>query len=415
MNLYSHQRKIIDEDRKKTGLFLGTGSGKTRTALLMARGTTLVIAPKTQIEDKNWEREAKNLATLLNGNLTLISKETFRRDWEKLPRYSTIIVDEAHTCLGVTPNTRQRNRKIIPRASQLFEALDAYVEKANPERIYLCTATIIRTPMTVWAAAKILGIRWGFEAFRNNFYVKLPMPGREVYVPKTDSHSKNWLANCVKGIGHTGQLSDYFDVPEQTFKNVYVDLNASQKARIKALALEFPEPIVRLGKRHQVENGVLAGDEFSVAELFPNEKLERLIDYAYEFPKMIVFAKYTAQIAEISNAMLNIKKKVFILTGKTKDRGALIEAAKKCDEYVFIAQAQISAGWELPDCPVMIFASRTYSFVDYEQAKGRILRANALKKNLYINLIVRDGIDEAVHKSLENKQDFNDRIYVESE
>jgi predicted helicase len=75
-------------------------------------------------------------------------------------------------------------------------------------------------------------------------------------------------------------------------------------------------------------------------------------------------------------------------------------------------QAQISAGWELPECPVMVFASRTYSWVDYEQAIGRIQRVNNIKKNLYINLVVKGGVDEAIDKSLLNKKDFSERVYL---
>ena len=47
--LYEHQLKIITDNRKKTGIFLGTGSGKTLIALSLARGKTLIIAPKTQV------------------------------------------------------------------------------------------------------------------------------------------------------------------------------------------------------------------------------------------------------------------------------------------------------------------------------------------------------------------------------
>jgi SNF2 family DNA or RNA helicase len=267
--------------------------------------------------------------------------------------------------------------------------------------------------MTVWAAAKILGFNWNWHKFRDTFFVKLNVPGREIYVPKSDAKTKDHLARIVRGIGHTGQLSDYFDVPDQTYKDVYVDLTEAQEKRLKEIRLEYPDPIVLLGKRHQIENGVLTGNTFTPSESFVNEKLDQILDYAIEFPKMIVFAKYTEQIRILQYEIKRTGKKVFVLSGDTKDRGALIAEANKTDEYVFIAQAQVSAGWELPNCPVMVFASRTYSYVDYAQAQGRILRANALKKNLYINLIVRGGVDEAVHKSLANKQDFSDRIYID--
>lgn len=408
--IYKHQLDIITEDKAKIGLFLGTGSGKTLIALSLARGSTLVICPKTQKEDRNWEREAQK--NKIHLDLTVISKEEFRKRAPMLKPFDTVIVDEAHTCLGATPNVRWVKKQPRPKTSQLFEALEAYVQRVNPKRLYLCTATIIRSPMTVWAASRILGEDWDFYKFRNTFYVRLPMPGREVFAPKSDIETKERLANAVKKLGYVGRLENYFDVPDQTYKTHYMELTVEQKARIKEMALEFPDPLVRCGKVHQIENGVLAGDEFSAPESFSNEKIDVLKDYAFEFPRMIVFAKYTAQINAIAEAMEKIGKKVFTLTGDTKDRGAVIKEANETPEYVFIAQAQISAGWELPECPVMVFASRTYSFVDYDQALGRIQRANNIKKNLYIHLVVKGGVDEAVDKCISMKQDFNEKLYV---
>lgn len=425
-DLFEHQKKIIADDLKKCGLFLGTGSGKTRTALLLARGLTLVIAPKTQRQDQNWEREftilqKENLHVHAHqGNYAIqktvlftISKEMFRRDWEKLPHYDTVIVDEAHTCLGVTPTTRQRKKVTIPKASQLYEALEGYVKKHEPKRLYLCTATIMRSPMTVWGAATILGREWDFFQFRHDFYTRLPIPHREIWVPKNDDKTKDKLAALVRKIGYVGRLEDFFDVPEQTFKTEYIGLNVAQETRIRRLRLQYPEPIVRIGKIHQVENGVLAGDEYNEPEVFDSRKIDKILEYAVEFPRMVVFAKYTQQIRQISYRCERQKIPHLTLTGDMGDRGALIKRANEMPACVFIAQAQISAGWELPEYPVMIFASQTYSYVDRVQAEGRILRANHLKKNLYISLVVKGGVDEAIHKAIINKKDFDERLFVD--
>lgn len=417
MNLYAHQQKIIDEDSKKTGLFLGTGSGKTITALVLARGHILVIAPKTQVEDRNWERAFEDITHI--GSLTVISKERFRRDYETIGKFDTVIIDEAHTCLGVTPTTRQRKRQIIPRASQLFEALDSYLHFARPERLYLCTATIMRSPMTVWAAYKLLkpdGVGAnieGFYEFRRKYYTQLPMPGRDVWTPKNDNQSKDDLADMVRLLGYVGRLEDFFDVPEQSFKVDHVELTEAQKKEIKKAKLEWPEPIVQVGKRHQIENGVLTGDEYTMPKVFPNAKIEKILEYALEFPRMVIFCRYRAQIDHIESALKGYK--VLTLTGDTKDRGAVLADANASPECVFIAQCQVSAGWELPEYPVMIFASCDYSFVNYDQAIGRIQRANNIKRNLYISLVVKGGVDEAVAKSLANKQDFAERLYLDSQ
>ncbi len=411
--LYKHQLDIITDDRPIAGLFLGTGSGKTLVALSLARGKTLVIAPKTQKEDQNWERENKK--NNLNVDLTVISKETFRRDAHELPRFDTVIVDEAHTCLGVTPSLRWRNKEAIPKTSQLFEELQLFLRRTEPKRLYLATATIMRSPMTVWGAGQLLGHDWNFYEFRSTFYAKLPMPGREVWTPKKTVIVKERLAKLVRSIGYVGRLEEFFDVPDQTYKTMYVDLTPEQKTRIKELSLEYPDPLVLLGKKHQVENGVLTGNEFLEQESYPNGKIDKILELSIEFPKMVVFAKYRAQIDQIATALEKEGKNVLVLTGDTKDRGNVIAQANEATfdkGCIFIAQAQISAGWELPKYPCMVFASRTYSYVDYVQSLGRIQRANNIKKNLYINLVVKGGIDEAVDKALSNKQDFDERIYL---
>lgn len=410
MELFNHQKEIIRDNKNQVGIFLGTGCSKTLTALMLAEGNILVVCPKTQAEDQNWQRENKKWS--INKNITVISKETFRRDWDKLPHFDTLIIDEAHTALGATPNVMWRNRKPVPKTSQIFEALMAYVRKHRPTRIYPCTATIAKSPMTVWACARLLGRDWNFYEFRDTFYFKLPMPGREVYSVKNDTASKERLAKAVRTLGYTGKLSDFFDVPDQTFKNVFVEMTPLQQKVKDSLQLQYPEPIVLLQKELQIENGIVIGNEFTTTEMYSNEKVDRILEYADEFPRMIIFSRYLGQIGLLEHELKKAGKKVFVMTGDTKDRGEIIKELKTKDEYIFIVSAQISAGWELPDCEVMIFASRTYSIVDLEQSWGRIHRANKLKKNLYINLITKGGVDEAVHDCLENKKDFSERLFL---
>lgn len=411
--IFKHQEDIIKEDKLYSGIFLGTGSGKTFIALSLAVGKTLVICPKTQKEDQNWERELKRMGKKLN--LTVISKETFRRDFASLPRYDTVICDEAHTMLGVTPNTRQRKKVIIPRTSQIYEAIRDYLVLNKPSRVYLLTATIMKSPMTVWGAAQLLGYNWDFFSFREAFYIRLPMPGRDVYAPNTSDSTKERLARLVKKIGYTGRLQDYFDVPEQSYKTIHIEPTKEQLKRIGEMKLEYPEPIVRVGKIHQVEQGMLSGDTFNESEAIDNNKIDVIIDLMEEFPKMIVFCKYRMQIAQLVTA-INKKnaRTVAVLQGDTPNRGEIFKSLLTYDEYVLICQSQISAGWELPDCPVMVFASMDYSFVNRTQAEGRILRANHLKKNLYIDLITRykGSVDEAVQKCIVSKQDFDERLYA---
>lgn len=410
MELYNHQKLIIQDDPKKCGLWLGTGSSKTRIALMLAKGKTLVICPKTQKDDQNWERE--NNKWKCGVDLTVVSKEIFRRDWQLLLRqhWETVIIDEAHTALGATPNIKYVKRQPLVKTSQLFDALDQFIGTLKPARLYLVTATITKSPMTVWAAAKLLGKKFDFYKWRQVFYIRLPITKREIYVPKNDNDTKERLASVVRSLGYVGRLQDYFDVPEQTHRLVHIELTEPQKKRLREIQLEYPDPIVLVGKKHQIENGVLSGDEFNRPETFENNKIHKILDLADEFPRMVVFARYTMQIDQIHAALQLAGKKVFVLDGRTKDRGNVLSEASSAKEGVFIAQCQVSAGWELKEWEVMVFASMDYSITNYEQGVGRILRSDKIKKNLYIYLNTT-GIDTAVYKSIMNKKDFSEKVY----
>lgn len=385
MSLYAHQQKIINEDPKKVGLFLGTGSGKTKIATLLAKGETLVVCPKTQKLDGTWQH-LKNV----------ISKEDFKK--QEPGQFDTVIIDEAHYFAGVTPNIRYRNKKPIPKTSQLFAKMATYLQEKPPKRLYLLTATPTRSPMAVWGFAYLLGKQINWNAFRSFFYFRLNIPGRDIFVPHATKEKKDKLGEIVRSLGYTGRLEDYFDVPPQIHKIIHCPLSKEQELELQEVKLHYPDPIVQIGKRHQIEQG--------------KSKLEAIDDLVEEYPKVVIFAKYLAQIQIIA---LHLKKKkipTFVLTGSVKDRGTLLKNAENSPRCVFIAQMSITTGYELPSFRCVIYSSLTYSFVDLVQSQGRVLRANALNKNLYVYLLSGE-VDKAVWRCLENKKDFSEKIYAE--
>jgi hypothetical protein len=409
MKLFKHQQDIVNEDPKKCGLFLGTGSGKSATALSLAQGRTLVICPKTTRDDKTWENNLKKLGKVLN--LTVVSKEEFRRDYQNYSKYDTIICDEAHFLCGVSPSTVWRQKKQYPKTSQLFDGLQEYLIKHPPERLYLLTATPIRSPMSVYALGRLLGRQWDFYEFRSVYYFPIRVGGHDVWTPKKDTETQERLGKCVRGLGYTGQLSDWLDVPEQTHVVKNIPLTKEQEHEIASLPLLYPDPIVLLGKKHQVEQGVLKGNEFEISKTFKSGKIEAIHDLYEEFGKVLVFAKYTEQIELIADHFTTEEVPVYILNGQTKDRGLVIEQAEKQSRCVVIAQSSISAGYELPSFRCTVYASEDYSFVNHSQSLGRTLRINNLQKNLYVYLVSGE-IDKAVRSALETKNDFNSKIYL---
>lgn len=410
---YKHQQEVIDKDPKATGLWFSTGTGKTFLALSLAEGNTLVICPKTVRDDKVWERQLEKMeGSHKISFLKVISKEDLRRDYKILPKFDTVITDEHHSLSGLTPNIKYVKKQPIPKASQLFEACQEYLKRTKPSRLYLCTATPVKNPMAVLASAWLLGRDWNFYEWRSAFYVRLPIPGRaEIWTPKKDSETKDRLAKAVKSLGFTGKMSDFTDVPEQTHIVKHIPLTSSQEKRLKELPLEFPDPIVLVGKKHQVEQGVLSGNEFQKLEEFETGKIEAILDLTEQYEKIIVFAKYTAQVKKIEKELQKAGIEVYTLTGETKDRGKLIKDAEESKKCVIICQSQISAGYELPSFRCTIYASESWSIIDHIQSVGRSLRMNKLAPNLYVYLVSGD-IDKAVRSAITNKKDFDTRVYL---
>jgi hypothetical protein len=417
--LYDHQKKIIKENKLKCGLFLGTGASKTRTALELAEGSTLVICPKQQRDDQTWFKENDKWGT--KKLLTVISKEDLRKNWQDLPRYETVIIDECHNNLGVLPAYVQRKGIQIPKTSQIFEATYKYITRHNPKRLYLLSATPVPKPMSMWGIGKLLGQDWDFYKFREVYYTEIRMGGmRRVWMPKKGDEIKERLARLVQKFGYTGGLNDFFDVPEQTHKIVEIDLSGEQKKAVADITFSEADPLVRRARLRTIENGVLYGKKIEELEgkidqmtnhttIFKSQKIDYILERALEFPKMLIFANYTAQILEIEKALKEEGYNVSTLTGATKDRTFIRKVNESAEPHIVIAQCSISSGYELPTFPCVIYASKSWRYVDYEQSLGRVLRSNALKKNLYIHLVVK-GADSDCHDSIMNGQDFQEKL-----
>lgn len=419
--LYSHQKKIIDDNKLKCGLFLGTGASKTRTTLEMAEGKTLVICPKQQREDKMWQNENEKWDTKVD--LKVISKEDIRKMWDTLPRFDTVIIDECHSNLGVLPAYVQKNKIKKPKTSQIFEATLNFIKKTDPKRFYLLSATPVQNPMNVWAIAILFGQKWNFDEFRRVYYKESRIGAlRRVWVPKKTEKMQQRLANLVQVFGYTGSLNDFFDVPPQTHKTIQIELTVEQKKAMKDIKSIEADPLVRRSKFRTIENGLLYGKEIQEVDektdkmikktiIYKSKKIDYILERAQEFPKLLIFANYTAQIEEIEKALKKGGYNVSVLNGTTKDRSFIKKVDESSEPHIIIAQCSISSGYELPSFPCVIYASKSQKYVDYEQSLGRVLRSNKLKKNLYIHLVV-EGCDKDCHDSIMSGKDFQDKLTI---
>ncbi len=416
------QKKIIIDNKYWTGVFLGTGVGKTLTCLILAEGRTLVICPKQPMLDRTWQDNSEKFH--LGKEVDVINYDMFWRKVEDYGQYDTVILDEGHRALGVLPETRQRKRISIPKTSKTFEAVYNYLQKYPPKRFYMATATPASKPMNVWACAKLFGKNWDFFKFRETFYFATMMGRRQIWLPRTDEVTKQRLALAVQKLGYTGTLADFMDVPEQTHIDVKIPLHDEQKKALKRLNEDEADPMVRRSRMRTIENGILYGKEIQKVsdiedkmvkstEYFKNGKIDYILERAAEFPKLFIFAAYTAQIYAISEALKKEGYDVTTVTGQTKDRPTVFKTADGKEKAVVVVQSAICESYRVPSAPCMIFASKSNRFLHFDQGKGRILDSQHLKKNLFIHLITEgDGADADCHKAIMAGKDFQEKLSV---
>jgi len=417
--LLKHQQDFVVKDIKKSLLVWGTGTGKSLASIAWAfykkeGEPILVICPKYLI--KKWEKEFfKSLDNnpmltelmkieFANDRIKIISKETFRRDWDKLKGFQTVIIDEAHYFSGVK--------------SQMSKNLLKYIKKHNTQNILGLTATpFLSSPMNIYTLGKILGksgYEWSYPYFQQKYFNFVPMGMRMIPVMKKGI--KDVIAKKVGEIASVVNMQDCVDIPEENNVVEYFEMTNKQKAAIKNL--QEPMHITRWTKTHQICGGYLKGDDYNPDQEVESDKLKRVLEIAAENQKSIIVSRYRGEIDMIAQEIVNsqdpelMKKKVFIINGDIEDKQAVLDEANKSTDCVLLVSAACSEGWEASTFDTMVFYSYDFSLKNYIQMKGRIQRINAIQKCNYISLVVEDSIDAEVYESVAiKKNDFHLSIY----
>jgi superfamily II DNA or RNA helicase len=90
------------------------------------------------------------------------------------------------------------------------------------------------------------------------------------------------------------------------------------------------------------------------------------------------------------------------------------EEIPNTDRWVYLVQYVAGAeGWNCIATDAVCFYSLTYSYKNFMQAQGRIDRLNtSFLKLFYYVLLSKSQIDQAVSKTLDGKQLFNERAWA---
>lgn len=397
-SLMPHQEKAVAESPDRWSLWFRMRVGKTPTAIRLAdsrASSALVICPKSLREQ--WRAE---IARWSDGKcrFTVISKEEMRTKFSSLPHHEAVIVDEAHMAFG---NHR----------SKTFKAMLSYLKRHRCRYVWLLSGTpYTSSPWCVYSYGILLGKDWSWKKWEDEFFAKVRMGPRMIPVPRKGKDAQ--LQSILRSIGTVVDLCDIADVPDD---EDVVETFVLPK-EVQSLRDQFVDPVavVEIGKKHQFEQGATKGNDFEEGRVWDIPKDARVAEIIASEPKVAVVCRYLAQVDKIVRICNKLKKTCYIISGQTgEEAGITANRANNTENCVVVIQADTCAGYSLASFGTMVFASMSYSFVNYDQMRSRIKSATRTEPCRYVHLLTEgDSIDRAVYDCVMRKQDFSAELYA---
>lgn len=140
------------------------------------------------------------------------------------------------------------------------------------------------------------------------------------------------------------------------------------------------------------------------------ERRDQIAELINNIPKLIIFYNFDYELELLRDICKNTCR-----TPYSEWNGHKHEPIKLNEEYwVYLVQYTAGAeGWNCIETNSVAFYSPSYSYKTTVQAAGRIDRLNTPYTDLYCyHLLSNSTIDKAIWKCLEDKKNFNEKIFM---
>lgn len=387
MQLYDYQHKYLENLPKNAIMSAATGVGKGQMSLEHYKRYSsglplLILMPAAKAKTGDWSRELE-MAGLGDTPHTIVSYDKFARNPKVyLPSGDfCLIADEVHFCKNATTK-RGKALIVTSRLCSQFIGLSA-------------------TPMgNGYSDATTYAVIFGLSRNKTDFVNRFVIIDRSLTYPR------------IVGYREQTVLKAWWDTISRPLERVMeskslgVDIVLS-KSRLASYKLLLKERITPEGEMLDSAPKLFAHLRQSVADDRKTE-LESILDSTTE--NVVVFYNYNVEREAIYRVLETRDIDIYEQSGhfsKLPDR----KDWDTLKQNVTVAQYQsASAAIELQYASIMVFYSPTYSYTDYQQAKGRIRRVGQTKTPLYYCFRVRGTIDDQVWKALGQKRDFDQNV-----
>lgn len=252
--------------------------------------------------------------------------------------------------------------------------------------------------------------------------------GKEEYQKfKNMDELKSLIADDV----FTAKKEECLDLPPKVYEHVYVEMSKEQKrvynnvreqlrAEFMGLELTVVNKLVATTRLQQICGGFFPYnvDTENGTEVAPienkNIKIERLVEdleeVNFENTKVIIWAAFVPELLAIYERLRKDYKCALYYGGVPNYKRDEIKKDFKDGKYdIFIANTATGGfGLNLQNATLQYFFSNTFSVENRLQAEDRSHRIGVKSTCVYKDIVVKNSIDERVHKAIKTGRDLND-------
>lgn len=431
IKLDPRQREALDWlwPLEGAGLFGEQGVGKTWIALALIERmlvgdaqpfSGLVVAPLTNLKS-TWLALLQRLIPLLTvvhtldefkkaspPRLLLVHYEGLRPIIKRVKRltWSLVVFDESHR-LNKRSSIQSRCARFLRR---------------QPKRLALSGTPLEQSPQDVWAQMRFIDPDVFGESWTDFDEEYLKPDGFMGYKRKFRREKMEQFLTAVRPCCLRIDLSEIADVKSKLHvelfdlfgeqERVYRELDRDMVTRFNGERAKTPLRITTLVRLQQITGGHLTLDngETVVVGQAKMRRLRRLVEGPLQTP-FVVFCRYKPEILAVHAQLLQYYPRGEILWGATgagKDKAqvrAALNLRFQSGELDFlVCQARTGGvGVDLYRAKHAVLYSMGFSYIDYTQARARLIRRGQLEEVELFFLAARDTIDEDILLAIEKK------------
>lgn len=451
--LHPYQREAVEFalTKQTTALLLEQGTGKTYISGGIVERLVneyrdefqaLIVVPLTNIES-TW-------TAFFRKNLPHVSVARSVDELVHLPRPRVLLVH-----YEMMPKLIEQYKKfmratlrwhlIVYDESQRLKARQslasrtaAKLHNAAAFKVILSGTPMDEEPQDLWAQFRFLnsdalGSRW--KDFEDEYFEPINLPDlqgvrrgswrwhklmREVGIAKSrrkfEERMLPQFIERIKPYCLRVTKEDVLDLPPVTILHADCLLRGEQRRLYEELQeklvatgmdLTAPLKVTQLSKLQQITGGYVIDDN---GETHPVGRAKmrklRVILRKLDGEKVVIFARYVAEVHAIMRECQSMKRSVATIIGETDkaSRTRIIEQFQKGGLQTIVSQIKTGGvGIDLYASNRLIVYSPTYSYIDFDQALARVHRIGQTRRVFVYLLRAKNTVDEYVYQSLVRK------------